>query len=109
MEPFGTDLYPRRGLPPAAEAMTTPCHRLRKALGTLGLIALAAGAVWAAQPLPGQEPPSRKQPSFERDVLPTLRAHCLKCHGDGARKGGLDLRTLASLLRGSSNGPVLVK
>src|SRR5262249_39010022 len=85
------------------------CHRLGRALGALGLAALAARAVWAAQLPPGQNPLPGGSPSFERDVLPTLKARCLRCHGDGARKGGLDLRTLASLLRGGSNGPVLVK
>ena len=47
-------------------------------------------------------------PQFERDVLPLLTAHCLKCHGLEARKSGLDLRTPALMRRGGDNGPVLV-
>ncbi len=47
-------------------------------------------------------------PRFERDVLPIVTAKCLSCHGDNSMVG-LDLRTAASILSGSHNGPVLVK
>ena len=47
-------------------------------------------------------------PRFERDVLPIVTAKCLSCHG-GNSMVGLDLRTAASLFKGSHNGPVLVK
>src|SRR5262249_38289647 len=31
--------------------------------------------------------------SYERDVRPVLRAHCMECHGEGSKlKGKLDLR-----------------
>src|SRR5207247_3884900 len=48
-------------------------------------------------------------PLFERDILPVLSAHCLKCHGTQPPPAGLDLRTAASVLKGSDNGPVVVK
>src|SRR4051794_36006559 len=57
----------------------------------------------------GEGPPSGKVPNFERDVLPILSAHCLKCHGAETRKNGLDLRSPALMLRGGAEGPVLVK
>ena len=47
-------------------------------------------------------------PRFEPDVLPIVTAKCLSCHG-GNSMVGLDLRTAASLFKGSHNGPVLVK
>ena len=47
-------------------------------------------------------------PRFERDVLPIVTAKCLSCHGDNSMFG-LDLRTAASIFKGSHNGPVLVK
>ena len=46
-------------------------------------------------------------PTFERDVLPILTAHCLKCHGREARKASLDMRTIVLLSRGGESGPVL--
>jgi hypothetical protein len=47
-------------------------------------------------------------PTFERDVLPILRSHCLQCHGGIHQKGGLDLRTAASALAGGDGGKVVV-
>src|SRR5207302_1667916 len=47
-------------------------------------------------------------PQFEKDVLPVLSARCLKCHGAGKPKAGLDLRTRAGLLKGGESGPALV-
>ena len=69
------------------------------ALGLAGLIGLGVAA--GAEPAQG--------PSFERDVLPIFRAHCLKCHGGAKPKLGLDLGTPGTIERGSRNGPVLVK
>jgi hypothetical protein len=47
-------------------------------------------------------------PQFEKDVLPILTARCLKCHGAGKPKAGLDLRSRAGMLAGGETGPVLV-
>ncbi|MCH2580594.1 MAG: hypothetical protein MK133_05270, partial [Planctomycetes bacterium] len=37
---------------------------------------------------------------FETNVLPLLRENCLRCHGEKKKKGGLDLRSAESALRG---------
>src|SRR5438132_131060 len=55
-----------------------------------------------------QSPLTGKPPSFERDVLPILSAHCLRCHGTDTRKAGLDLRTPSAMLRGGADGPAIV-
>jgi cytochrome c553 len=47
-------------------------------------------------------------PQFEKDILPVLTAHCLKCHGTTKPKAGLDLRTRAGMLKGGESGPALV-
>src|SRR5262245_20647638 len=66
-------------------------------LGSLGLL------------LHGGPPtPNGAKPVFERDVLPILRDHCWKCHGDKVRKSGLDLRTLSSALKGGASGEAAV-
>lgn len=52
------------------------------------------------------EPPS--SPTFEADVLPILNAHCLQCHGGVHQRGGLDLRSHESAVKGSETGPVVV-
>src|ERR1700730_11371164 len=46
---------------------------------------------------------------FEKEVKPLLAARCTACHGAGKAMAGLDLRTLASVLEGSRNGPVIVE
>lgn len=47
-------------------------------------------------------------PDFARDVKPILDGRCLKCHGAGKLKGGLDLRSKAGVLKGGDSGPVVV-
>src|SRR5262245_9624136 len=56
-----------------------------------------------------QEQPhtTAKVPLFETNVLPLLRAKCLRCHGDKAKKAELDLRTRAGILKGSESGLVV--
>src|SRR5580700_10889789 len=46
---------------------------------------------------------------FEKDVLPIFTQYCFGCHGKTSPQLGLDLRTAVSTLRGSQNGPVIVK
>jgi cytochrome c5 len=48
-------------------------------------------------------------PRFEKDVLPILTKYCFTCHGQSSPKLGLDLRTASSTLKGSHNGPVILK
>jgi mono/diheme cytochrome c family protein len=46
---------------------------------------------------------------FDKAVKPILATRCTGCHGAGKPMAGLDLRTLASVLDGSKNGPVVVE
>ena len=51
---------------------------------------------------------SSEQPEFVRDVLPVLRARCVKCHGPQKQRGKLRLDTWSGVLRGGVSGAVLV-
>ena len=42
---------------------------------------------------------------FERQVQPIIADHCLECHSQDKRKGGLSLATYADVLEGGRNGP----
>ena len=46
-------------------------------------------------------------PRFEKDVRGILAKHCFSCHGGKRRKGELDLRTRASILRGSESRVII--
>ena len=52
---------------------------------------------------------ARAEVKFEKDVLPIFTQYCFTCHAQSSPQLGLDLRTAASTLRGSHNGPVIVK
>ncbi len=46
--------------------------------------------------------------TFEKDIRPILRAHCLDCHGaTDDLKGGLDLRQVRLMLKGGDSGPAI--
>lgn len=46
------------------------------------------------------------QISYLRDVRPILRRHCWGCHSGGDAKGGLDVSTVSSMLKGGDSGPL---
>src|SRR5437773_1676662 len=63
----------------------------------LGL--LGAPASWGAGP--------ERSLTFERDIWPIVAANCASCHGADQLKGGLDLRSVPTMLRGGKSGPAL--
>lgn len=67
--------------------------------------------VFGASPLFGLEVEDTLPPepvSYEREIAPLLRQHCLGCHQPARAKGKLDLTTHAALLRGGRGGPAVV-
>jgi mono/diheme cytochrome c family protein len=46
---------------------------------------------------------------YEKDVLPVLKQHCLKCHGEDPEKlkGSLNLATRRAVLEGGDSGPAV--
>jgi hypothetical protein len=73
-------------------------------LKTLSLIAIACSSL-VAYASPTLPPPPVK---FGKDVLPIFAHTCFECHANGKRKGGLDLTTRESLLKGGENGAAMV-
>ena len=45
--------------------------------------------------------------SFANDIVPIFESRCINCHGGQRTQEGLDLKTLASVMAGSNNGPVV--
>ena len=46
--------------------------------------------------------------TFEKDVAPILKVHCLKCHGGEKREAGLDVRRRFLLFGGGDSGAAIV-
>lgn len=44
---------------------------------------------------------------FAKDVMPIFEARCIKCHGGERTRGGLDMKTHASLMKGGEDGEVV--
>ncbi len=75
-------------------------------------LALGLGSSRAAQLSPEQiralPPPAARTVLFRDDIKPLLEASCIKCHGRGRDKGGLQIDTRATLLHGGDSGPAVV-
>ena len=55
-------------------------------------------------------PRAKKQfARFKDEVLPIFAKKCLTCHGEETQEGQLDLRSVATVVRGSKSGPVVVE
>jgi mono/diheme cytochrome c family protein len=70
------------------------------------LLPIAACLAACDQP----EPPQRQNVTYADDVRPILQKHCIECHvagQQGARASGLLLDSYASLMKGTSFGPVI--
>src|SRR5262249_38288008 len=68
----------------------------------LAVLFLAAGNV----PAPGQ---SKKPVNFDSDILPIFQTNCIPCHGSAVKMKGLDLSTLAGVMKGGDAGPVVAE
>ena len=51
---------------------------------------------------------AQEGPSFSRDVQPFLQKYCMECHRSGKVKGGLNLESYESMMKGSKRGRKVV-
>ena len=73
-------------------------------------------AIWAivflttaiAVPVTARDQARRDARFFDRRIQPILRAHCLGCHNEKLKDGGLSFATRDDLLRGGTRGPAIV-
>lgn len=52
--------------------------------------------------------PASHTVSFRDEIKPILETSCIKCHGRGKTKGGFQLESRESLLKGGDSGPAIV-
>ncbi|QDT93409.1 PSD1 and planctomycete cytochrome C domain-containing protein [Gimesia algae] len=50
---------------------------------------------------------TRAAPDFKEQVAPILQQHCIRCHNDSTKDGGLSLETKQGALAGGENGRIL--
>ena len=80
--------------------------RVAGLLLSLGLLCCAFLTGAASAQEDGKELSAREK-SFEEEILPIFKEHCLRCHGEELMMKELDLSRLSSLLKGSESGPVV--
>ncbi|GIW82481.1 MAG: hypothetical protein KatS3mg105_4288 [Gemmatales bacterium] len=51
---------------------------------------------------------TRPGPVFETDVLPILKAKCLRCHGESRQRAELNLSSRSTIMKGGESGPPVV-
>src|SRR5579872_4617164 len=63
----------------------------------------------ATRPAPETRAPAAPSPLtfWNTDVAPLLENRCSKCHAGVRQRGGLDLRSLETILRGGDSGPAI--
>lgn len=78
-----------------------------KRLQFITVLSMLMVSSWAvAAPKTPTPPPV----SFKTDVTPIIHDYCLSCHepsGKGFEKSGLDMRTYASLMKGTKFGTII--
>src|SRR5437867_505367 len=53
-------------------------------------------------------PPADRTINFSKEVKPIFESSCIKCHGRGRTKGGFQLDTRETVLKGGDSGAVIV-
>src|SRR5271154_6006037 len=78
------------------------------------LVSCIAACLLAATASPGSltpeqvkalPPPASHPIDFKSEIKPILEASCVKCHGRGRSRGGFEIDSRQSLLKGGDTGP----
>ena len=86
---------------------------MRNFLGSIGVgVVMAAMLGCDSGPLPPTPVDNTIDPAtpafYSTNVRPIFQKYCYRCHGGITRRGGLNLSTHASLMRGGTDGQILV-
>ncbi len=96
---------------PAADS-SRRLHRLHRKTAALALAAASlttAALLWQPRGVAAQAGPAPNSPAFyTQRVEPIFAANCNRCHAGEHHRGGLNIDTRASLLRGGHDGAVII-
>jgi cytochrome c len=101
-----TTVHVRRHFGLALAHVAAAALTLSLAACTGGAAAPSAAGPAAASSLSPQD--AARLRFYKAEVLPTLQANCLRCHGGMNRRGGFNMSTRAGLLQGGKDGPAVV-
>jgi mono/diheme cytochrome c family protein len=84
-------------------------HHKIAALSLAAASLAAAALLWQPHSVAAQAAPAPDSAAFyTQRVQPIFEANCNSCHGGENHRGGLNMDTRASLLRGGDDGAVIV-
>ena len=99
---------PRGGLQVAGDELLLLRQWIREGAkfdgNNTGDLIAAASPPGERQPMPFATATGNEKVSFSKDLAPVLAQHCLGCHDNQRRRGGLSLATFSRLLRGGDSG-----
>ncbi|MBM82257.1 MAG: hypothetical protein CMJ78_16955 [Planctomycetaceae bacterium] len=72
----------------------------------IAVILLNINALMAAEKLSPIDQKVAEKISFRADVWPIVKRHCWGCHSGAGPKGGLNMDTVADMLKGGDSGPL---
>lgn len=83
---------------------------LRAAIGICLLLALAPSAMakLTAEQIEALPPAVSRTVVFSKDIKPIFDASCVKCHARGRSKGGFQLDSRDTILKGGESGPAVM-
>lgn len=71
------------------------------------LPAIGRGAAMTPEQIKALPPPANHQVDFKTEIKPIFEASCIRCHGRGRARGGLQIDSRATLLKGGDSGPAV--
>ena len=69
------------------------------------LVALGSPGALTPEQVKTLPPPPSQAIDFKSDIKPVFEASCIRCHGRGRSRGGFEINSRESLLKGGDSGP----
>lgn len=72
------------------------------------LLAVCCRGALTPEEIKALPPPATHKINFGAEIKPIFEASCIRCHGRGRVRGGLQIDSLAMLVKGGDSGPALI-